>query len=519
MANFFRNIKNIFTQTFSSDDYNTNKSTLIHKISIDINKIEKSINDTLNNSSDLVVKKTTFKNKELLVCYLDTLIDEKKVDESIIKPINTNKNSNITTDKDIITFLSEDIINISVFNLLDDFNKSIDLILEGYALLFIDGYSRCIALESKGYKGRNIEEPKSEAVIKGPREGFTENINTNLGLLRRKIKSSKLNLESYSIGNETKTKIVITYMKGLASNTILSQLRKKLNSIDIDGILESNYIEELIEDNKYSLFPTIGHTEKPDIVAAKLLEGRFAIFCDGTPFVLTLPYLFVEALQSGDDYYTRYYFSSYIRIIRIAAFIVTLTLPGIYVALTCFNIKSIPIELLLSIKNASEGIPFSPFFEALFMIVIFEFLREAAIRMPRTLGQAVSIVGALVLGDAAAKAGFVSNSMLIITALTAITSFIVPNFNQSVALIRIAILIAANIFGLLGVFVSIVILVVHITSLKSVDVPFMYPFAPLDVSGLKDTILRVPFWKMSKRPKFLINENEDIIRFKNGMNK
>jgi len=310
------------------------------------------------------------------------------------------------------------------------------------------------------------------------------------------------------LGEQTNTEICICYIKGLADEDIIETVRRRLGRIKIDAILESGYLEQFIEDSTFSLFPTVGNSEKPDKVAAKILEGRVAVLCDGSPFVLTVPFMFVETIQSSEDYYARTYFGSLTRWLRALALIISGTLPGFYVAMLAFHPDIIPFKLVLSIAASREGIPISPFMEALFMGVVFELLREAGIRMPRAVGQAVNIVGALVIGEAAVQAGLVSPIMVIVVALTGITSFIVPSLSDTLPIFRMLIVIAANIIGFMGILLMLMLFFIHMCSLRSFGVPFMSPLAPLSLKDLKDTFIRAPLWMMYTRPRVLTWDNE-----------
>jgi spore germination protein KA len=353
----------------------------------------------------------------------------------------------------------------------------------------------------RGWAERNIDEPDTEAVVRGSREGFTETLRTNTALIRRRIKNPNLVFESFKIGKQTHTDICIAYIDDIANKKVIEEVKNRLNRIDTDCILESGYIEQFIEDNPFSPFSTIGNSERPDTVAAKLLEGRVAIFCDGTPFVLTVPYLFIETIQISEDYYSRPYLSSLMRWIRLLAFFITLTTPALYVALETFHQEMIPTVLLITAAAAREGIPFPSFIETMLIGIIFELLRESGIRMPRPIGQAVSIVGALVIGEAAVQAGIIGAPMVIIAAVTGIASFIVPAALDALVFFRLFLVLLSAAFGLYGIVVGLIIMLAHVCSLRSFGTPYLAPFAPTIWKDLKDTLIRVPLWLMKSRPK------------------
>jgi spore germination protein KA len=374
-------------------------------------------------------------------------------------------------------------------------------ILSGKAALFIDGYDTVLLIEAQGFSSRNVTEPDTESVVRGPREGFNENIEVNTGLIRRKVINSNLLFEKFTLGKQTHTKIRIAYIAGIANEKIVEEVKKRLQKIDIDAILESGYIEQLIEDHPYSIFPTVGNSEKPDIIAAKLLEGKVAILCDGTPFVLSVPYLFIENLQVSEDYYSRPYFASAIRLLRLLALFLTVATPALYVALTSYHHAMIPTILLTSMAAAEEAIAFPVLIETLLIGTAFEILREAGVRLPRPVGSAISIVGALIIGEAAVQASLVSAPMVIAMALTGISSFIVPSVNDAVVLSRLFFVLMAGVLGLYGMLISFLIILTHMCSLRSFGTPYLTPHAPIIFREWKDTLIRAPLWRMNLRPQ------------------
>ncbi len=297
-------------------------------------------------------------------------------------------------------------------------------------------------------KKRSIEEPQAEAVVRGPKEGFIEDISTNKAMLRRRIRSSDLVFEDYIIGKQTKTKISIAYLQGIVNEDVLNGVKNRIGKINIDGILESGYIQQLIEDNPESLVSTIADTQKPDVVVGKILEGRVAVFCDGTPHVLTMPKVFIEDIQTSEDYYLRPYFATFLRGLRVFSLFLSIVLPGLYVALQTFHQEMIPTVLLITMAGAREGVPFPAIVEAFLMTLMLELIKESGIRLPRAVGSAVSIVGALVLGQAAVEAGIVSAPMVIVVAATAIAEFAVPSLTEAVIIYRFILILLGGFMGL-----------------------------------------------------------------------
>jgi len=444
----------------------------------------------------------------ILVAYIDGFVDKSVLNQDVVHPIlDFFSGTELNDNSCIYDRLKDCVVVNNDIKEADNMQQAVDGIVSGEALLFINGENKALVIGVKDPQGRQVEEPVTETSIKGAREGFIENLLTNTTLIRKRIKNPNLKMEMMHIGRQTKTEVCLCYIKGIANEEIVREVRERLKKIKTDAILETGIIEQYISDSRLSLFPTVGNTEKCDKLAAKLLEGRVAIFCDGTPYVLTAPYLFIEAIQVTDDYYDHAYFASFMRILRLIALLVSNVLPAMYVALVSFHHTVIPFKLMITLAASRQGIPFSPFTEAVLMIVAFEFLREAGVRMPRSIGQALSIVGAIVLGEASVAAGIASNLMVIIVAITAICSFVVPPLIRATMLLRFVFLAAANFLGFLGIALVFVAVFIHLCRLRSFGVPYMAPFSPLTASDLKDTFFVVPIWAMVTRPKVLQQKN------------
>ncbi|WP_240421055.1 spore germination protein [Paenibacillus periandrae] len=405
----------------------------------------------------------------------------------------------------LIDAIVEATLPISQTQKTDNYSDMLLSILSGDAGLIVEGNNQALLMGIRGMEKRSINEPETESVIRGPREGFVENIRTNTSMIRRKLKTPHLKMKPMTIGRESNTSIVITYMDDIADPEIVKEVLRRLEKIDIDAVLESGYIEEFIQDSAYSPFPQLQYTERPDTVAAALLQGKVGIIVDGTPFVLLVPFVFTDILQSNEDYYERFQISSLIRILRYVFLVLSLLTPGLYVAITTFHQDLIPTSLLLSIAAAREAIPFPAVVEALIMEITFEGLREAGIRLPKTIGSAVSILGALVVGQAAVQAGIVSAPMVIVVSLTGIASFTIPRFNGAIAIrmLRFPIIIAASIFGMYGILISLLIIIGHMANLRSFGIPYLSPLGPLSVGDLMDTAVRPPLWLNKHRSYFM----------------
>ena len=461
-------------------------------------------------SSDIVFRTFYIGTKQEVEAFLvavDGLYDKTAVHENIIKPLMTldfgNKNISVRLEN-----IDKDLLSLSNIKMEMTMEKSIGLLLKGDPLLLIDGVEKVYVLEARAWEMRGIEEPVTETVVRGPREGFVETLRTNTAMLRRKIHHPKLRIEQMTLGKMSQTDIAIAYIDGLVNPEILQEVRQRLQKINIDAVLESGYIEQFIEDAPFSPFPTISNTERPDVVAARLLEGRVAVMAEGSATVLVIPHLMLESFQSPEDYYSRPYYASFIRILRLGGFLVSTIAPAAYVAFQNFDVEIFPTELLISLAAAREGVPFPLFIEVLIMLISFEWLREAGVRMPRPVGQAVSIVGALILGESAVNAGFVGAPTVIIVATTAITSFLVTPLNDASSLLRLFYLFAAGIFGVYGIVLVLTFFLLHVASLRSFGIPYMSPWFPITWSGWKDFVVRAPLWKLNRRPEELRVMNE-----------
>lgn len=436
--------------------------------------------------------------------FFDGLSDRSIINDNIIKPLTHYSNENSLTGSNLLNHIETNIILCDEIQRTMDLNLIISSMLYGDTALFIDGSTEIFILNTKGGEKRAIDSPPSENVIRGPREGFSENIIVNTSLIRKKILDPNLKFEFSEVGRRTKTKICIAYIEDIAPSPIVAELKKRINTIDVDGILESGYLEEFIRDEPLSPFKTVGCTERPDVIAAKLLEGRVVILCDGTPFVLSVPYLLIESFQASEDYYNNYLFSSFNRFLRIICFFITTSTPAIYICLVCYHQEMIPTSLFMSIATSREGVPFPTILEALLMLLTFELLREAGVRLPQQIGQAISIVGALVLGEAAVSAKFISAPIVIIVALTGIAGFAIPSMLESIVLLRFIFLLSSFVFGLYGYIFALIGVFTYLLSLKSFGVYYMEYIDIINKDNLIDTAIRAPHWLMKYRPKFII---------------
>lgn len=474
---------------------------------------EKLIREIFHKCSDIIYRSIRTK-PECLIIYADGLIDTKTLDKAVLTPILSEEAPGGANGTPISgQIILDRLVALSQIKMVSAVNEVTDGILKANIAILVDGESKAIVADLKGFEKRGIEEPAAEISVRGPRDGFTETLRINTSLIRRRIRSPKLRMESITIGQVSQTDVVIVYIDGIVSDTVLKEVRNRIDRIVMDGVLESGFIEEFIEDAPWSPFPQIQNTERPDIVCASLLEGKVAILVDNTPFVLIVPMTFWTGLQAVEDYYERSIYTTFIRFVRYSLFNIALLLPSLYVALSTFHQQLIPTNLLISIANSREGVPFPTFVETLLMEFMFEGLREAGIRMPKAVGSAVSIVGALVIGQAAVQAGIVSAPVVIIVATTGIASFAIPRYNFGTAyrLLRFPMLILAGMLGLYGIISGLFFLMIHLLGLRSFGVPYLSPVVPKLPQSLKDVFVRAPRWSMTRRSAFSSGANKTRI--------
>lgn len=437
------------------------------------------------------------------VLYLDGLIDKHTVFEDVIKPLML-----FTPDlpdappPEALPLMRETVFPAGDVDGKSDLSGVISEILGGKAALFIDGAAHALLFGVQGWEHRKPEEPLNEAVVRGPRVGFVETLLVNISLLRREIPSHRLWVELHELGAVGKAKVAVVSICGITKPELLEEVRRRLREVRGSQI-RARQIEEQITDRRWSLFPTSDHTERPDRVAAALLEGRVGILIDGTPFALIAPTVFWQALQSPEDYYSNFYFASFTRVMRMIGLLGVLLLTPMYVALATYHQEMLPTTLALSLISSRATVPFPTVVEALLLEFILEGLREAGLRLPRVAGQAVSIVGGLVIGEASVRAGLVSPLMVILTASSAIASFTIPNYMMTlpVRLLRFVFIILAGTIGIFGVISGLMVLLFHLASLRSFGVPFLAPFAPGRTDEMGDIFVRPPAWLARRSPR------------------
>lgn len=399
-----------------------------------------------------------------------------------------------STIEDLVKFFMHDGVSQKKAVLLDHIDQAVKDIIDGHMVIFLDQWDKALSYDAFSVETRQVTEPVNESVVQGPRESTVESLEKNMGLLRIRLKTPSFKMVKASGGGKTNTDIVYAYLSDVVDSELLKEFERRFEAVKQMEVLETSYIEQILEDSTFSPFPQHQYTERPDVVTAALLRGKIAVLVQGSSGVLLCPGMFTDFFQSSEDYYQRTVISSLIRFLRVFAFIIALMLPSIYISLTTYHTELVPTVLLLAVINSREGIPLPAFFEALLMGFFFELLREAGVRLPRPVGSAVSIVGALIIGDAAISAGIASPIMVIIVALTGIASFAIPQYGIAIALriLQFPMMIAAALLGGFGVMIMLILILLHLTKLRSLGQPYLSPLAPLKFSLLRDVFIRAP---------------------------
>jgi len=507
--------KNKFGNDEKPNENKSDKSSGVGASGDNENKLTASLEDNIKTVTEIfdgddTVVKRQFKNKSGLDFYLfysDGLVNSLILNEHIMQPL---LESHVKKGDDCIENLLNHVINISETKTVTKLKDIVQAVSYGDTVLLVENQSNAIVLNSKTFFMRGIEEPDSEKVISGSREGFTEVLLANLSLVKRRLRTENLKLKYHSFGKRTHTQACICYIDGLVNKEVLKELYDRLDKIDIDSVLDVNYLSEQIREMPHSLFRETGITEKPDVVVGKLLEGRIAVFVDGSPVVLTVPFLFIENFQSGDDYYTNYFYASISRLIRSSAFFLSIMTPAIYLAIAAFHKEMLPTVFFINVAAERSGVPFPVVLEMIIMFIIFDILREAGVRMPTGIGTALSIVGALVIGQAAVEARLVDAPLIIIVGFASITGLLNPRLGASTILLRLIFIILSGIFGLYGFILCFVFLLFHLNNLTSFGIPQLKSYESVEYQDIKDIMIRGPWTKMIKRP----NIAADTIRMK-----
>lgn len=447
-------------------------------------------------TNDLVVVSIRVGPYEGLLCYLSTMTSSDFMMNNIIRPISLYRMEREEKPAaEVVEELREQYFGGLTGELLFGLDELSNRLTVGNAALFVHHAEALLILDVKSLNSRSVEEPSTQTVVRGPKEGFTESAQTNMSLIRRRLLNDKLRFERHTVGTQSGTSVYLVYIEGGIDAEVLRKARARLSRSKAAGLFDSGSLEEMLRPRTFSLFPTVYSSERPDAICALLLENKMAIIVDGSPFILAVPAVMNDFFKSPEDHYQWFAFGTFSRLLRYVSFLFSLFIPSLYVAVSTYHQELIPTVLLTNIAAQREGVPFPAVIEIMLMEVTFEIIREAGTRMPRVVGQAISIVGALVLGQAAVEAGIVSNILVIVVALTAISGFVAPvyTFGTNVRLLKFGIIMLASIFGLYGVILSASFLLIHLVRLESFGYPYLSPFAPFIKTGQKDAFIRWPF--------------------------
>ena len=455
------------------------------------------IEERFKDCPDIIRRKVSLKDyRRGLFIYVEELIDKDLVQRDFINTILNMEYENMIREETLQN------LPVAILTFPNDADVMVSNILAGNAVFIGEDIEYILSCDLKKLDKRSIEEPETEKNVRGSHEGFIEVLKTNMGILRRRIKNSNLKFKTFKLGTTTNQMVVIAYIEDIANPSLLEILSEKIGSINFDGFLSIGAIEQFITDHPNSPFPQYQATERPDKVAASLLEGKLVVMLDSTPVSLIVPVNFFGFFQAPDDYSTNWMFGTFLRILRLANGLTAIFLPAIYIAILSFHYYAVPLNLLIPLAESRARVPFPPIVEALIMELTLETLREASIRLPTYIGTSIGVVGGLIIGQAAVEAGIVSNLMVIVVAVTAIASFVIPNYDMGLAirLIRFFVMIAASIFGIIGIIVASSLITGHLVTLESLGQPYFQPLIPFKFKDLKDTFIRLPIQSHYKRP-------------------
>ena len=464
-------------------------------------KVEQ-IKGALNDCSDFAYRYYKKENKQIVLVFLKSIIDQVLLADAVYYPLQTFEGDFSMENIKHRMLKCADIKEAKEDEIIDE-------MLNGKVLMITSFSETILAIDIVKFASRMPTEPPTSPVIQGPREGFVEDVQTNITLIRRRLKTKDLVLKTMKVGSQSQTKVVVTYLKGIARKEVVEKVIEKINKIEIDGIIDSYYILSFLQERPNSLFKQVGSAEKPDIVVSKMLEGKVAIMVDNSPIVLTVPFAIIEDLQNSNDYYTNHHYSTIIRIIRLIGLMVAVLAPGVYLALQLYHYNIIPLNFLITIADTTLGLPFTPFLEIIFIFLLFQILYEVSLRLPSYLGLATSVVGALILGDTGVKAGLISPPGVIIVALSKIALYTVPEESSQITVLQLVFLILGGSMGLVGIVAGMVYLTNYLNSIDSYGTPYLAPYSPRIPRDLKDALTQVSIVNMKKRPKTFSPQKED----------
>jgi len=499
------------TESISQSTANINKGMVSLCIDDNLNVIKKEFG--IPDNSDIIIREFKIGRKiNAFIVYVDAMVDKAYVSDFVLRQLMSKQNFDefdIWEDSNsLVSYINDNVISANEISKLKDFASIIYDIVSGNTALFIDGCDQSLCISSKGFEKREIEPPLTESVVLGSQEGFTENLRTNISLVRKIIRNKNLRTEMIKVGKTNQVFCAIMYLDGLTNNELINEVRRRITSIDTDFIAGAGALSEYIEDNSLMLLPQTLTTERPDRTASFIMEGKVAIIVEGTPFADIVPVAFYHLMQTSEDASLRWQYGSFLRIIRMVGIFTSTLVPALYIAITLFHQEAIPTELLLSISKSKEQVPFPTVLEVLLLEISFELIREGGIRVPGMIGQTLGIVGALILGQAAVSARLVSPILIIVVAITGLGSFAIPNYSLGIGLriLRFIFIFAAAELGLYGISLAIFVLGCIICNMKSFGIPFLSPVAPKTKSP-PDIIIRQPVWKQGERTDLLQTQN------------
>lgn len=465
----------------------------------DLKKLDRVFKDSL----DVFKLEFSIAQKSAAIFFIDGFIDKRIFEDHILKPLKDI----LSLEKPYYEQIAKTTIYTKQIIKLESLKKAIENITAGEIVLFIDKAEGYFVFSERYLPMRAIQEPPVNNVLRGPREGFSEEIKTNLSLIRKRLYSKDLKIKMFTKGKQSNTKIAVIYINNIAKKEIVNKICRKLDNINIDGIIESSYVARYLEENKNSLFTQVGNSEKPDVIVGKMLEGRVAIIVDGSPSVLTLPFIFFEHLQTAEDYYRKSIRSTMLRTIRVLAMLIAILLPGCFVAMLEFQYNLIPLQFLKAIINSSIQTPLTPTLEMLVVLIIFEILLETSIRMPRYIGMAVSVVGAIVLGDTAVSAGLLASPTIFVIAISTVCVYCVPDEADTVSVLRLIFVCIGGALGLYGIVIAFIAMLSYLVSMENYGSAYFAPYAPSIPHDWQDGLTKNSILKMKQRPYCISTTN------------
>lgn len=473
-----------------------------------INQSIYQIKNLIGNNSELIIKSFIIGKNDCFkgaIIYINGFANNDMIDRDILNPLMLHIQEDLTNVSNIENYLCEKYIAVSNVQVETNINNAVNGIKRGKTAILVEGSYDFIVADTTGGEYRSITEPINELSVRGPREGFIENLQTNISILSRKLKDQNLATEKFTLGRRNQSDLVLMYIDDIVDKNLLKRIKDKINAIDVDAVAGASFIEQLIEEHPYSIFPQFFGTERPDVIQSKLLEGKIAFLLQGTSYVISFPATLPEFFQTPEDYYMRTIVSSFSRIIRLMAIFIAITLPSIYLTLIKFNTELIPVEFVESLVQSRKGIALTPFMSMLAMNLTIEFLREGGLRLPGKIGQTLSVVGGIIIGDAALKAKMVDSTTLLVIGITTVATFLIPYYHMalSIRLITYPMLLLSNFIGVLGIVLGWFFLLAYLSAFENFGVPYLSFY----LSDMKDIFIRSPLWKMNKRPKSIPNDN------------